>query len=151
MGIRRRRGPDYRRRKNIKAGARTSITLMNTRFVSRQVGFAVVPIIYDTRPEFVDGAYSIQVKIKNIYDDPITFNEAAISLKNIETGEIVEQETVRAGSIMKKLEVKSGEIAEDMISIPSRMPPDSASIMQIVLVGTFPDNTSGKGMIFLFK
>ncbi len=134
-----------------KAATQTSITLINTRFVSKQVGFAVVPIIYNTRPEFADNAYSIRAKIENIYDAPITFIEATILIKSAATNETLEEETVSAGSIMKKLEIKSGEIVEDVISIPSRLVPASRNIIQIILVGTFPDKTTGKGVLFLFK
>ena len=134
-----------------KAASRTSMTLTNVRFVSKQVGFAVVPIIYDTRPEFVDNAYSIRATIKNMYDDPITFKEAVIVIKRMATGEIVKQETVSAGSIMKKLTVNNGEIVEDTVSIPSRLIPASGDVIQITIIGVFTDNTPGKGIIFIFR
>ncbi len=133
------------------AATRTSIALVNTKFVSKQVGFAVVPVIYDTRPEIANGAFSTRVKIKNIYDDAITFNEAELLLKSASTGKIVEQEIVSAGSIMKTTGVTSGEIAEEVITIPSKFIPDQGQVVQVTLLGAFPDTTSAKGMIFLFK
>ena len=137
--------------KGNKAAARTSISLVNTRFVSKQVGFAVVPVMYDTGLQLVDHAWSTRVIIKNIYDAPITFTEAEIIKKSMPGSEIIERQRVSAGSIMNTLEIRNGEIAEDAITLPSHLVPDPGQVTQVVLMGTFPDKTTAKGILFLFK
>jgi hypothetical protein len=137
--------------KKIHAKGKTSITFPNILWASKQMGFSIVPIVQETAYGFAGNKYEIGVKIKNIYGDTIVFDTATIHARDCTNEEQSYTETIKANSIMKKTEIKGGEIADDSIVIPQNSIPDSHCGISIMLKGHFPDNTPVNGMVFLLK
>jgi hypothetical protein len=137
--------------RNVRARGRTSMTFPNYLWASKQLGFSIVPIVQETAYGMTGNNYEVAVKIRNIYDNTIIFDTATIQAKGCSADDKPHGETIKAASIMKKTEIRGGESADDSISIPRSLVPDSACSISVVLKGSFPDNTPVTGMVFFLK
>jgi hypothetical protein len=136
---------------NVHATGKASITFPNILWASKQMGFSIVPIVQETAYGFTGNNYEIAVKIKNIYEDTIVFETATIHARDCTNEEQSYTETIKADALMKKTEIRGGEIVDDSIVIPRNSIPDSHCGVSIMLKGHFPDNTPVNGMVFLLK
>ncbi len=137
--------------KNVRAAGKTSITFPNILWASKQLGFSIVPIVQESVYGLTGNNYEIAVKIKNIYEETIVFDTATIHARDCDSEEQSYTETIKADALMKKTEIKGGEIADNYIVIPRNSIPDPHCGISIMLKGHFPDNTPVKGMVFLIK
>lgn len=137
--------------RNVRARGRTSLTLPNYLWASKQLGFSIVPIAQEAASVMAGTHYEVGVKIKNIYGNTIVFDTATIRAKGCSADDTSHDETVKAASIMKKTEIRGRDTAEDSISIPKSLIPDSACSVSVMLRGSFPDNTPVTGMVFFLK
>ncbi|HOT45261.1 MAG TPA: hypothetical protein PLM53_09940 [Spirochaetota bacterium] len=137
--------------RNVRARGLTSLTFPNYLWASKQLGFSIVPIVQETAYGMTGNNYEVDVKIKNIYENTIVFDTAAIQAKGCSADDASYDETIKAASIMKRTEIRGGESADDSISIPRSLIPDSACSVSVMLKGSFPDGAPVTGMVFFLK
>jgi hypothetical protein len=119
--------------------ARTNITFANIQWLSTRMGTTVIPITYDRLPYRSGDDYKVNIQIKNIFDNPLTFAEAQVKFIPCTGGKEAKTATFPAGNFINKTSMGANEFAEDTLTIRKSIFPHPSCTVAITLTGKLSD------------
>jgi hypothetical protein len=134
-------------RKNVYTG-RSSISMLNVHYVSRQMGSPSVPVIYGKFLAPEGDGYSAAVAINNIYDYAVDFEEAEISI--LPCGSTQSQTLyAAAGDILDTTSFPAKTVLNGKLHMSKILVPVSTCSVSVKLTGEWENNTKMSATIHL--
>ncbi|MBN1531032.1 MAG: PKD domain-containing protein [Spirochaetes bacterium] len=128
---------------------RTTISFPNIHYLSRLMGSAVLPVVYDQFPKVTDNGIEVTAVFKNIFDEPVTFNIAEIELKPCIASGSPDRRELPASSVIGVSTISPGATVEQVVHVSNSVVASSTCNVSISLKGAFPGNEVGYAKLYL--
>lgn len=133
----------------ISAIGRSSISFPNVHYLSNLMGNPVIPVIYNKFP-YIDGTYiTVEINIKNIFDEPIAFNTAVLECKPCNTALSPDYKSISSGEILESTFIAPRSSVKQLLKVPKSLLPKSTCNLNITLSGPYSNNREVYAKIFL--
>jgi hypothetical protein len=134
---------------NQTATGRTTISFPNIHYLSRLMGSAVLPVVYDQFPKVTDNGIEVTATFKNIFDEPLTFNTAELEIKPCNGSWSAGSRQLPASSILSVATIPPGESVQQVLYITKSQMASSTCNVNVNLKGYFPGNEEGSAKLYL--
>ncbi len=118
------------------ATAKASIDFPNTHWISAQMGAASVPMSYNRFPVKKGDSYVVDMNMKNIYRERISFSEATVDYTPCDTSLPPESREYGAGALLSQTSLAPNETAGATLSIARSIMPRSTCNVTVKLRGS---------------
>jgi hypothetical protein len=119
--------------------ARTEITFTNIQWMSSRNGETIIPITYDRIARLSGDMYTVNIKMKNIFDKSLNFSDASVKYIACDGNNTVEVTTYYADQFISKTNLDAEEYVEDTLTIDKNIFPYEICTLNIKLAGTLSD------------
>ncbi len=123
------------------ATGRDTITFPNIHWISNKMGRAILPVIYNRFPKETPESYNIDMTIKNIYDQPVTFQNIDIESNPCVKGQPTDFINYDAGSLVSKTVLPANGITSDVLSVNKGDLPPQTCNMKVTMNGLIGDGS----------
>lgn len=121
--------------KGQSATAKASIDFPNTQWISAQMGNASIPMSYNRFPVKRGDGYVVDVNMKNIYREQISFGEATVEYVPCDTSLQTESREYGAGALLSQTVLAPNETASATLTIARSIMPKSTCNVTVRLKG----------------
>ncbi|NMB65120.1 MAG: hypothetical protein GYA16_09675 [Spirochaetes bacterium] len=133
----------------ISAIGRGSISFPNVHYLSNLMGNPVIPVLYNKFPS-IDNAYiTVEINMKNIFDEPVAFNNAVIECKPCNTALSPDYKNINPDQILESTFIAPKSSVKQLLKVPKSLLPKSTCNLNITLSGPYPDKREVYAKIFL--
>jgi len=135
--------------KNRSAAGRVSVSLANAYWVADQVGYLPLPIVYEIYPDLRVSNNSLDITVRNVYNQEITMESAVITSGDCNRNSVSKTTNVPAGSLMKDTRFTGGSVRDETLTLPPSAVSDPNCSVRVVVSGHLPDGTPVKGVVHI--
>ena len=134
---------------NQTASGRTTVSFPNIHYLSKLMGSAVLPVVYDNFPKITDNGIEVTATIKNIFEEPITFNSVEMEIKPCDSSLQSEYRQLPASSILAISTISPGTSVQQVLNINNSQLTLSTCNVNIQLKGFFSGKEEGIAKLYL--
>ncbi len=131
------------------ATGRTAVSFPNIHYLSRLMGSAILPVMYDHFPKVTESGIEVQATFKNIFDEPLTFDTADVELKPCSSSLSPEHRQLAASSVLDTATINPGASVQQAVRLSGSVLPPSTCNVTIHLKGYFAGNEEGGAKLYL--
>ena len=131
------------------ATGRTTISFPNIHYLSKLMGTPVLPVTYNRFPRITDAGIEVTATIKNIFDEPVTFDSAELEMKPCDSSWSPEYKQLDASSILEVTTIPPRGSTKQIIFMDRSMLPPSTCNVIIQLKGPFGNNEEVMAKLYL--
>ena len=135
--------------KNASATARATIDFPNVQWISSQMGAAAIPISYNRFPVKKDGSYTVDVNMKNIHNESISFGDAEVEYISCDSDRPAEVRAYGAGALLSQTSIAGNAVANSTLTLAGGMMPKSNCNATIKLKGSTQSGTAVNATLYL--
>ena len=135
--------------KNTSATARATIDFPNVQWISSQMGAATIPISYNRFPVNRDGAYTIDVNMKNIHNESLSFGDAEVEYVSCDSERPPEVRAYGAGALLSQTSIARNAVANSTLTLAGGMMPKSTCNVTIKLKGSTQSGKAVNAALYL--
>ncbi len=135
--------------KNRNGIGRATVSFGNAYWIEKEVGYAPLPMVYEIYPDLRESKYSLDITVRNVYNEEITMESAVITARDCNNKNVSKTTEVSAASLLKDTRFTGGSVREESINLPPSAVPDTNCSVHVVLSGHMPDGTPVKGFVYL--
>jgi hypothetical protein len=135
--------------KNTTATARATIDFPNVQWISSQMGAATIPIVYNRFPVMKDGAYTVDVNMKNIHNESLSIGDAEVEYVSCDGERPSETRAYGAGALLSQTSMAGNAVANATLTLGAGMMPKSICNVTIKLKGSTQSGTSVNATMYL--
>ncbi|HNU92903.1 MAG TPA: PKD domain-containing protein, partial [Spirochaetota bacterium] len=135
--------------KNASATARATIDFPNVQWISSQMGAAAIPISYNRFPVKKDGSYTVDVNMKNIHNESISFGDAEVEYISCDSDRPAEVRAYGAGALLSQTSIAGNAVANSTLTLAGGMMPKSICNATIKLKGSTQSGTAVNATLYL--
>ncbi len=131
------------------ATGRDTVTFPNIHWISNRMGRAILPVVYNRFPTETPEAYKVEMSIKNIYDQQVTFQNTDIETTPCareEQGSIV---SFNAGSLVTRTVLPPNGITPDVMVLSKKDFSPGTCNMKVTMNGLIGDGTPVQAELLL--
>ncbi|MGB4267827.1 MAG: PKD domain-containing protein [Spirochaetota bacterium] len=133
----------------ISAIGRGSISFPNVHYLSNLMGNPVIPVLYNKFPS-IDNAYiTVEINMKNIFDEPVAFNNAVLESRPCNTALSPDYKNINPDQILESTYIAPKSSVKQLLKVPKSLLIKSTCNLNITLSGPYPDNREVYAKIFL--
>lgn len=134
---------------NTTATARTTVSFPNIHYLSKLMGSAVLPVVYDPFPKVTMNDIQVDTIMKNIFEEPITFTSADLEIKPCNSSMVSDHLQLSATDIMNTATIAPGATIQQVLRIKGSLLPPYTCNVNINLQGKFASNEDGSAKLYL--
>jgi len=135
--------------KNTSATARATIDFPNVQWISSQMGAATIPISYNRFPVNRDGAYTVDVNMKNIHSESLSFGDAEVEYVSCDSERPPEVRAYGAGALLSQTSIARNAVANSTLTLAGGMMPKSTCNVTIKLKGSTQSGKAVNAALYL--
>jgi hypothetical protein len=135
--------------KNTSATARATIDFPNVQWISSQMGAATIPMVYNRFPVKKDGAYTVDVNMKNIHNESLSLGDAEVEYVSCDGERPSETRAYGAGALLSQTSIARNAVANATLTLAGGMMPKSTCNVTIKLKGSTQSGTSVNATMYL--
>lgn len=135
--------------KNTSATARATIDFPNVQWISSQMGAATIPISYNRFPVNRDGAYTVDVHMKNIHNESLSFGDAEVEYVSCDSERPPEVRAYGAGALLSQTSIARNAVANSTLTLAGGMMPKSTCNVTIKLKGSTQSGKAVNAALYL--
>lgn len=135
--------------KNTSATARATIDFPNVQWISSQMGAATIPISYNRFPVNRDGAYTVDVNMKNIHNESLSFGDAEVEYVSCDSERPPEVRAYGAGALLSQTSIARNAVANSTLTLAGGMMPKSTCNVTIKLKGSTQSGKAVNAALYL--
>ncbi len=121
--------------KNRAATARGSIDFPNTQWISAHMGSASIPLSYNRFVVMKNGVGRVEVGMKNIYDEALSFTDASLEYTSCDSARQTETREAGASSLLSQTSIAQNAVANSTLTLDGDIMPKSTCNVTIKLRG----------------
>ncbi len=131
------------------ATGRTTISFPNIHYLSKLMGNPVLPVTYNRFPRITDSGIEVTATIKNIFDEPVTFDSAELEMKPCDSTWSPEYRQLDASSILEVTTIPPRASTKQIILLDRSLLPPSTCNVLIHIKGPFGNNEEVSAKLYL--
>lgn len=135
--------------KNTSATARATIDFPNVQWISSQMGAATIPISYNRFPVNRDGAYTVDVNMKNIHSESLSFGDAEVEYVSCDSERPPEVRAYGVGALLSQTSIARNAVANSTLTLAGGMMPKSTCNVTIKLKGSTQSGKAVNAALYL--
>ncbi len=118
------------------AEGRVAMTLINTQWISTQMGNPMVPITYNRFPIRKGDTYQVYFKMKNIFDERVKFSDATVEFDPCFDEDSLISQNFHAHEFITKTSLNGKSSHQDVFTIGKSLFPYPTCTIKVKLTGT---------------
>jgi hypothetical protein len=118
------------------ATARSSIDFPNTHWISANMGNASIPLSYNRFMVMKNGVGRVDVSMKNIYDEALSFSDATLEFTSCDSGRQTESRHAGASTLLSQTSIMQNAVANAMFTLGDELMPRSTCNVTVKLKGS---------------
>jgi len=134
---------------NQTATGRSTISFPNIHYLSRLMGSPVLPVIYNRFPRITNSGIEVTATIKNIFDEPVTFDTAEMEMKPCDSSWSPEYRQMEPSHILEVSTIPPRASTKQIIRLDNSLLPPSTCNVIIQLKGPFGRNEEVSAKLYL--
>jgi hypothetical protein len=131
------------------ATGRSTISFPNIHYLSKLMGNPVLPVTYNRFPRITDAGIEVTATIKNIFNEPVTFDSAEMELKPCDSSWSPEYRQLEASGILEVSTIPPRGSTKQIIRLDRSLLPPSTCNVNIQLKGPFGRNEEVSAKLYL--
>lgn len=134
---------------NTSAVGRGSISFPNVHYLSNLMGNPIIPVLHDKFPS-IDGSHiRVDVTMKNIFDEPISFTNAVLESRPCDTSLSADYKNINPDQIAESTNIAPRSTVKQSVKIPLSLLPKSTCNLIITFSGPYQQNREVYAKVYL--
>ncbi len=134
---------------NITATGRNSISFPNVHYLSNLMGNPIIPALYNKFPSIDSSTVTVEVTMKNIFDEAVSFNNAVLECMPCNTAMSPDYKNINPDQLLESTYIAPRSTVKQLLKISRYLLPKSTCNLTITLSGQYPGNREVYAKIYL--
>ncbi|HOR94713.1 MAG TPA: PKD domain-containing protein [Spirochaetota bacterium] len=134
---------------NITATGRNSISFPNVHYLSNLMGNPIIPVLYNKFPSIDSSTVTVEVTMKNIFDEAVSFNNAVLECMPCNTEMSPDYKNINPDQLLESTHIAPRSTVKQLLKISRYLLPKSTCNLTITLSGQYPGNREVYAKIYL--
>ncbi|HPD05973.1 MAG TPA: PKD domain-containing protein [Spirochaetota bacterium] len=134
---------------NITATGRNSISFPNVHYLSNLMGNPIIPVLYNKFPSIDSSTITVEVTMKNIFDEAVSFTNAVLECMPCNTEMSPDYKNINPDQLLESTYIAPRSTVKQLLKISRYLLPKSTCNLTITLSGQYPGNREVYAKIYL--
>ena len=134
---------------NITATGRNSISFPNVHYLSNLMGNPIIPSLYNKFPSIDSSTVTVEVTMKNIFDEAVSFTNAVLECMPCNTEMSPDYKNINPDQLLESTYIAPRSTVKQLLKISRYLLPKSTCNLTITLSGQYPGNREVYAKIYL--
>jgi len=134
---------------NITATGRNSISFPNVHYLSNLMGNPIIPSLYNKFPSIDSSTVTVEVTMKNIFDEAVSFHNAVLECMPCNTEMSPDYKNINPDQLLESTYIAPRSTVKQLLKISRYLLPKSTCNLTITLSGQYPGNREVYAKIYL--
>ena len=134
---------------NITATGRNSISFPNVHYLSNLMGNPIIPVLYNKFPSIDSSTVTVEVTMKNIFDEAVSFTNAVLECMPCNTEMSPDYKNINPDQLLESTYIAPRSTVKQLLKISRYLLPKSTCNLTITLSGQYPGNREVYAKIYL--